>query len=806
MNKFSLNKAGMFLVLAILALAPLTARAAGKAMWKETGETGLNKSARAVTPEKFRVFGLNSATLRAVFEDARSAAKDTVLEVPMPDGSLSRFRLAETDLLAPHLAAEHSTWRFFEGYGIDDPAMTARFDWNELGFHAYINTPKGVVYIDPYQHGDTSNYLVFYKHQFGPERNGFYCRTEQQFDKYLESEYVQNNRAPEFSRGANVRTFRIAVATTGEWARNAANYNGTQTPAQIRTSALAVITTTINRLNGIYIRELASAFQIANPNINNNAANIIFDNPATDPYDNSDDTAQLTINQTTVTSRVGAANFDIGHLYGTGGGGVAASPSLCDDTSKAQGYSARGTNTGDPFVVDYVAHELGHQFGAAHTYNNADASGACTTRSASSAFEVASGSTLMSYVGICSDRNLQQYVDTGFSSFHIRSLTEIDTNLTTGDPATTGCGVTSTSNAIPTVSAGAAYTIPALTPFTLTATGADADAGDVANLLYSWEEYDLGGATGALGTPAGGYDVDTLAARPILRAYSPVASNARTFPSLNFILNPAGNDPAGSNQPPLTYTGTHPTNAPGAVCEPSVTCVIGERLPTRSRTMNFRVSLRDRRGGMVDAGTTVTVNAAAGPFRLTAQDSLSPEASWAAGSSQLVTWDVAGTTAAPISAANVNIRLSTDGGLTFPVILAANTPNDGSETITVPNNTPATATARIRIEAVGNIFFDINNVNFAITPATAAAVSVSGQVFGENGHGLAGAIVTMSDEEGRIRRARTNPFGYYSFDGVMAGQTYIFGASAKRHRFAPRTVTVNDALDALNFSPQQAGK
>ena len=257
--------------------------------------------------------------------------------------------------------------------------------------------------------------------------------------------------------------------------------------------------------------------------------------------------------------------------------------------------------------------------------------GGCSTRAAAEAFEVASGSTILSYVGICSaGRNLQQFNDFSLPSFHISSLTVINTNVTTGIPSTTGCGTASGSNSVPTVNAGAGYTIPKLTPFALTASGTDADTTDVPNLLYSWEEYDRAptspnpppdpqlnilGASGPAANPANVYDVDTDGVlRPILRAYSPVASNSRTFPSLNFILNTANNEPAGSNQPPLTYTGTHPTNAPGAVCETDATCIVGERLPTVNRTMNFRVALRDRRGGVADAGTTVTVAAAAGPF------------------------------------------------------------------------------------------------------------------------------------------------------------------------------------------------
>ena len=778
-------------------------------------------------PKKYLVFRLNQPSLQSSLEKLplqnTEAAQENplVMEIPMPDGSIQRFRMEETQVLAPHLAAEFPDWKTFTGYGIDNPQAVGQFDWSINGFHGYISTGRDTAIIDPYQKGDTENYLVYNKSDYGASGTEFYCNVGKTMEKITETDYKTDflPDAPEFTFGARVRTYRIAVATTGEWSRNAANYTGAETPLTIRQRAFAVVMTTVNRLNGIYTRELASKFTLVNPALNNNVTNIIFDDPATDPYDNTDSTAQLTINNTTLNNRVGTQNFDIGHLYGTGGGGVATSPSLCSSV-KGEGYSARGTDTGDPFVVDYVAHEIGHQFGANHTYNNVDPSGTCTTRSAPNAFEVASGATIMSYVGICANRNLQQYVDTGFPSFHIRSLTEINDNVTdpNGDVQMTGCGTASGTNNVPTVSAGAAFTIPRLTPFTLTAIGADADGGDVSNLLYSWEEYDVAqAASGVAGMPPGTYDVDDDGVlRPLLRPYSPVAETSRTFPSLNFILNPASNDQTAnvngvaSNQPVLTYTGTHPTGKPGAVCETGMTCVIGERLPTISRTMNYRVSLRDRKGGVVDAGTTVTIAGGAGPFQVTTQNTAAaanspesfapsaPTATWQAGTQQTVTWDVANTNAAPVNAANVNILLSTDGGQTFPVTILANTPNDGTEQITVPNN--PTQTARIKVEAVGNIFFDINNANFAITAPTAASVSVSGRVFSSFGRGINGAFITLTDQNGNTQTARTNQFGYYRLSEIAAGETYVLTAVHKRYRFSSRVLNLNENLAGVNFT------
>jgi hypothetical protein len=752
------------------------------------------------------------------------------MDIPMPDGKILRFRMEETRDLGDELRAQFPSWKTFAGQSVDDPSITGRFDFNLLGFHGYIFAGSDTVMIDPYQEGDTENYLVFYKRDFGKSDNEFFCNVEGQMKDAMQTEQeLFAPAAPAFiPYGSQVRTYKLAIATTGEWARAAAGFDGSQTPIQIRNAALAKVQTAVTRLNGIYLRELASLFQLVNP-ATDTERNIIFDNPENDPYANTDSSAELRSNQNTLDARVLTANYDIGHLFGTGGGGLAATPALCDRDSKAEGYSARGTQTGDPFVVDYVAHEMGHQFGSDHTYNNIDTpgTGACplSSYSAPNAYEPGSGSSIMSYVGICGARNLQQNVDFAIPAFHIRSLTVISNNIirVTTDPQTP-CGTASgTTNNIPSVSAGNSYRIPKLTPFTLKATGGDTDND---SLLYSWEEYDRAqtpsGAqapSGPAGDPAGVYDIDSDGnLRPIFRVYSPVTSNSRTFPSLPFILNPdAHNDSSKdvngvrSNQPKLEYTGTHPSGAPGAVCENGVTCVVGERLPEISRPMNFRVSVRDGKGGVADAGTTITIAATTtgglpvGPFQVTTQNSaganLAPQATWTVGSSPIVTWDVANTNVAPVSATNVNILLSTDGGQTFPIVLKANTPNDGNEQITVPNNT--TSTARIKVEAVDNIFFDINNANFTIAAVpTAASVNVAGRVLTARGRGIARATVMLTDQNGNIRTARANAFGYYNFADIFVGQTYIFTVSAKGYQFEPRFVLLMDGIEQLNFIAQ----
>ena len=349
---------------------------------------------------------------------------------------------------------------------------------------------------------------------------------------------------------------------------------------------------------------------------------------------------------------------------GQGAGGLAGLGVVCRAGNKARGVTGRASPVGDPYDIDYVAHEMGHQFGGSHTFNGT--TGNCSgNRSSSSAYEPGSGTTIMAYAGICGAENLQPHSD---DTFHTRSFDQI-VAFSTGVTGSSCAVTTATGNTPPTVNAGPAFSIPKQTPFTLTGSGADGD-GDA--LTYLWEEFDLGSAAPP--------NDDVAAVRPIFRTFVPLTVPSRTFPRLADLL---GN-----------------------------TTTLGESLPTRGRTMTFRLTVRDNRtggGGVNWASTTVAVDATAGPFVITQPNTA---LSWLGGGGQTVTWNVAGTTAAPVSCANVAIDLSTDGGLTFPVALAASTANDGTEAVTLPN-TP-TPQARVRVSCVGNVFFDLSNVNFTI--------------------------------------------------------------------------------------------
>ncbi len=650
-------------------------------LWQdvEASRLAAGDEQRVLKQGRYRTLEVDTSALTALLEEApleltdAARAKAVVLHLPLPRGGFGRFRIEEAPIMEDALAAQFPEIRTYRGQGLDDPAATARLDWTPDGFHAMVLSGSGTFFVDPHAKGDRAHYVSYYKKDYrrrvAPE---FRCEVTGETLSVYDEKPVGSVRAP----GGTLQRYRLALAATGEYT---AFHGGTVN------AAMSAIATSVNRVSGVYERELAVRLVL----VGNNSS-IVYTNPDTDPYTNSNGSTMLGQNQSNLDSVIGSANYDMGHVFSTGGGGVAGLGVVCSNGNKARGVTGQSSPVGDPFDIDYVAHEMGHQFGANHTFNGT--TGSCGgNRASSAAYEPGSGSTIMPYAGICGAENLQPHSD---DYFHSKSLLEISAFLAAGGAS---CDQTSaTGNTVPAVNAGTDFTIPQSTPFTLTATGSDAD-GDP--LTFCWEEYDLGTAAPP-NTDNGN--------RPIFRSFNPTTSTSRTFPKLADILS---NTPA-----------------------------FGESLPTTTRTMTFRVTARDNRsggGGFATDTMLLNVRTDAGPFAVTAPNTA---VSWPAGSSQTVTWSVANTQAAPVSCANVRILLSTDGGNNFPTVLAASTPNDGSQTIVVPS-TP-TSTARIKVEAVGNVFFDISNADFTITPGGGNQPPVSNA--GPDQNVATGALVTLN--------------------------------------------------------------
>ncbi|MBK9570066.1 MAG: T9SS type A sorting domain-containing protein [Chitinophagaceae bacterium] len=629
---------------------------------------------KIITPEKFRAADLNITGMKnflwslPVEKNVIKRNLAPVMELPMPDGRMARFHVWESSIMEPGLADKFPEMKTFAGQGIDDPYATIRFDYNPyFGFSAQVLSVNGNFLIDAYARRDVNQYISYYTRD-NQRPDPFHC------------EVTQNIPRPENAqagpcRGAQLYTYRLALACTGEYAVAVAG------PGPTVPAVAAAMLTSVNRVSGVYESELAVRLVLVS---NNNL--LIYLDGTTDPYTNNNGGTMLGQNQTNIDNIIGNANYDIGHVFSTGGGGVAFLGIICQAGFKARGVTGLSNPVGDNFDIDYVAHEMGHQFGGNHTFNSVTGSCGGGNRNGSTAYEVGSATSIMGYAGICGTDNTQPHSD---PFFHTISFDEIGNYI-----AGTGgsCPViTSNGNILPVITAmnNNNISIPLNTPFTLSATATDAN-GDA--LTYCWEEWDLG--------PGGAWNGGATSINaPLFKSRVPVTTGNRTFPDMAVIL--AG----------------YPVNPPATMGG-----LKGETLPLVGRAMKFRLTVRDNRaggGGVVTGGEgcqagftgTFQVNAidATGPFIVTAPNG---GESFIGGTTQNITWNVAGTNAAPINVSNVKISLSTDGGVTYPTVLSASTANDGTETITIP--CIPTTTAKIKIEAVGNIFFDISNNDFAI--------------------------------------------------------------------------------------------
>ena len=646
--------------------------AADAQLWTDVAEADIVlQGERRIIPDRYRTLALNDAALQTALAAAplefSPAAETRAAEIvlPLPDGSLARFNFVESPVMAPELGARYPEIRSYLGRGADDPTLFARFGWTTKGFHAIIFSTGPTIYIDPYSTGDRTHYISYSRSDFTQSLGGPFEELPPEIDPVVAAQIeaaITGN--PEFVIGEQLRTYRLALATTGEYSI----YHSAPNPAN-KPDVLSELNVAMNRVNGVYERDTAVRMILV---ANND--DVIFLNPNTDPYTNNNGGTMLGQNQTTLDSVIGNANYDIGHVFSTGGGGVAFLGVPCRTGLKAGGVTGQTNPVGDPFYIDYVSHEMGHQFGANHTFNGT-ANSCSGNRNGSTAYEPGSGTTIMAYAGICGSQNIQPNSD---DHFHTHSIQEIVAYTTTSFG--NNCPVTTnTGNSAPTSNPGpAGYTIPIDTPFILTGSGTDPNAGDV--LTYNWEQYNLGPA-GHPNSPSGN--------APIFRSFSSVLDPLRIFPQIGDIVNN--------------------------------TQTIGELLPGYARTLIFRLTVRDNNaapsaGGVHYSQVSVVVSDAAGPFLVTNPNTA---VVWNAGANVPVAWDVANTTASPVSCGMVDIALSLDGGYTYPIVLLEDTPNDGSAMVAAPNN--PTGQARVRVMCASSIFFDISNTDFTITSAGATS-------------------------------------------------------------------------------------
>ncbi|KPM49213.1 reprolysin-like metallopeptidase [Jiulongibacter sediminis] len=632
-------------------------------------------------------FQLDVQQLKTQFNTAETGSFFS-MNLPLPDGSLVPYKMKSSHIME----SQPEEIITLTGETADGLSLI-RLSITPTGLTGIIRSNNAYFLIEPIDK-KTDTFVLYNINDSGRGE----CNAEEPEPQKFTNENGKILSTGAFPIGSQMRSYRFAGAATGEMT----SALGSQTAARDKIIAI------MNATNLIYEVEASTQFSLIAKTTD---LSLIFTNAATDPFSVNPNFGSANDSQNGFDSMnpgvLSYNEYDMGHTFnvissggarGTGGG------SPCVDNSKSAGWTEFNSAASLGLIVGIFAHEVGHQFNAWHTYNAIGGSSSsptfCTSGwSSTTAVEPGSGSTLMAYGNNCSNNSsgtLSSYVLTSpnnESYFHVKSLDQIFTKMS----GVSNCFTTSaTGNTPPVATVGSNATIPKGTPFRLTGSGSDNDA--AANLSYAWEQIDVATSNdqGALGSSingTGGYPaVNSAASAPLFR--SKISSSpSRVFPDINFILNNA-NNPADNE---------------------------GEDLPQVARTMNFRFTVRDNQpsGGGLDSEALVVTVSNTGPFEITSHSTTS---TIAAGSSFAVAWAVNGTQAL---SANVKISMSVDG-YDYPIELLASTPNDGSASVTIPGNFPATTKARIKISSLGGNgyeWFDVNNANLTITSACSAVTN-----------------------------------------------------------------------------------
>lgn len=616
--------------------------------WKEARNVDFRET-RFINPDKYLLFTLDWDGFMKQTKSAIQNRQPLTMAIPQPNGSFANFELTETSIFEAELSRKYPGYTSFTGRSKDLPGGILKMSISPFGVNILIMTPDNgeSIFIDPIDNQFSNQvYQVYYRKDFNKKDGRFSCGVEMSnagFPDHFEDIHHAPTAAQRSFGDCQLRSYRVALACTGEYA----TFHGGTVER-----VLAAYNTTMTRVIGIYERDLGITMKLIA-----NTDQLIFLNASSDPYSNNDGEAMLRQNQQTIDRIIGTRNYDFGHVFSTGGGGIAYLNGPCNTNDKAKGVTGQSTPIGDPFDVDYVAHEMGHQFGADHTQNNN------CNRNNPTAVEPGSASTIMGYAGICPP-DVQRNSDGYFNGI---SINEIQNYVVRGYGNTCATYI-NVSNSKPTLTvAQNTYNIPVSTSFALTAIGADAED-DL--LTYSWEQTDSKVATmPPKANSTGG---------PLFRSVFPTNNPTRYFPDLQKRYGQ------------------------------------WEVLPSVTRTLNFKCTVRDNHplnGCNEDIDVVVKVSDTAGPFVV-----LNPNTTfvnWPVGTKQPVSWDVAKTNQGSINCQLVSIYLSIDGGITYPYLVIDSIPNTGTAEITVPSY--PTNKARIMVKAMDNIFFDVSDANFKIT-------------------------------------------------------------------------------------------
>ncbi len=719
-------------------------------LWRRIDPDTMGKARQTIHPLHYLVYSADETLLQKQFSTLSASYREShIVELPLPDGSFRQFRVWRTSLLPSRLAGKYPELTTFTGEAVDNPQVTAKLDMTLYGFHAMIFDDGNTSLIGPYNKDHDGNYLVHYKRDETKDplermkcvvTPGFYASGQETSPGQKKSSRTAN--------GYELRTYRLALACDHFYAQAATGLSN-PTIAQV----LSKMVTSMNRINGVYERELSVSMIFADNedtliwNEDTSAVNGI------DPYGDFDGNAPqcLMVNQSVCDARIGSANYDVGHVFTTGAGGLSQIGVICESGTKAQSVTGQPDPVGDGFDIDYVAHEMGHEYGADHPFNSSDGNCGGDNLNPPTAYEPGSGSTIMAYAGICSPDDLQPHSD---AYFHSISLEQIQNYITTtGDV----CAVkTATGNKLASIPSFAArYTIPYLTPFEIVAPAAVDSVADT-SVTYCWEQWNLGDAGASL--------LNTHQYGPIFRSFIPVKAATRVFPKNSLVLSGILSDAGTENNE-------------------------GEKAPDVARFLTFHLTLRDiyqGNGCFLIPDDTVhldVINTGEG-FKVTSQGTAGLY--YIGGSPETITWNVVGTNAAPINASSVDIYLSADAGNTWPYHIG-NFPNTGSAVVILPNPDTDIHAARIKVKGSSNVFFNVNSVDFTLTHSLASDSDIV--IYPVPAHSV---LRIFGGNKGTLQTVIYNVVGQQMWKGQVDGETDIPVSLWARGIYFVKTIDVKN--------------
>jgi Metallo-peptidase family M12B Reprolysin-like len=697
------------LVIFIITLLAQGGFSLSRNIWDNVSDRTVPATMQVQHPIRFLEYALDETALKLQLLYAPAdPAHGVIVSLPLPDGTFRDFKVWETPLMPEELAAKYPQIKTYTGQSLSNHAITAKLDFTLYGFHAMIFDGERTSFIDPVDRFCDGYYMVHYKKdEVRNSKQRMNCLVGSANGKSHVIEPFETMRskikqADKTFNGYQLRTYRIAIGADSYYSI-AATGVATPTVAQV----LSCITTTLNRVNGVYERELSVTMVL--PALE---TRLIFTAATGDPYYFDDNNAGNVVvdNQVMCDSLIGNANYDIGHVFTTGSGGLSDVAIVCQSGLKASSTTGQPVPVGDGFDIDYVAHEIGHEFGSDHTFND-NMDGSCSGNAvADVAFEPGSGSTIMCYAGICSPDDLQPHSDDYFSA---ASLIEIQSYISgTGD----GCAVHTPSlnfqvHLRPFTDS---YSIPFNTPFELIAPVAIDSVPDSA-VLYCWEQFNLG--------DFGMTFTNTHHNGPIFRSVSPSANDTRVFPNNSMVMNGT-----------LSNAGTE--NAQG------------EKAPDVARFLTFKLTMRDIINGngifsIPDDSVHLNVINTGTPFTIASQSA--PGIVYTGASEQTVIWNISGTNVAPINTTAVDIYLSVDNGNTWGYHLGTFS-NSGFASVIIPNPPVNTGQARIKVKGNGNVFFNVNTTPFTIQYDSTKPVSA----FAENLNTGAGSVTIYPNPVAKV--------------------------------------------------------